>query len=516
MCWKEWKEHFDERALSKEIWYKTIQPALSRGPWFVDTGLSRQEVITAHRLRSGHIPLNRIGFLMKKFDSPLCTECDQVEDTYHVLMECVRIETERNLEGKDTVPEIMLSEVEKAITSQKKDKSPGSDNIINEYLIENKDIITPILTYIFKDVIESELIPEQWISSTIFLLHKKGSKNDINNYRPISLITNIYKNTKLFGKHLRVKRNIYTNSKAKIRLEKEGKEIKIGRGVRQGEPVSPKLFTAVLEEIFRQLNWEQSGITINGENLSHLRFADDIIIFAQTKDDLEGMINDLDRESRKVGLNMNTQKTKVMTNGTEEPIYVLGNAIEYVDEYVYLGQIISLKDLTSKEVEKRIGNAWKRFWSLREIFKNEEISMAIKRKLFNTCIVPILTYGCQTWSLTKAQTKKLETCQNAMNRSMMGKKLSDKIRITTIKNYTKTNNVTVIIKKLKWKWAGHTVRGHEKWSKILMNWYTGYMKRKRGRSFQRWVDEIKAVAGNTWTRKARDRQMWRQLEEAFA
>lgn len=497
-----------------------------------------------------------------------------------------------DLEGEDTVPEIMLTEVEKAITSQKKDKAPGSDNITNEYLIANKDIITPILTYIFEDVIESELIPEQWTSSTIILLHKKGSKDDINNYRPISLITNIYKvfakvilnriskvldenqpreqagfrsgystldhiyvvkqileksreyNTTFYccfvdyskafdtleheaiwkalknqgveKKYIRMLRNIYTNSKAKIRLEKEGKEIKLGRGVRQGDPVSPKLFTAVLEEIFRQLDWEKNGITINGEKLSHLRFADDIIIFSQTKEDLEGMINDLDRESRKVGLNMNTEKTKVMTNGTEEPIYILGNAIEYVDEYIYLGQIISLKDLTSKEVERRIGNAWKRFWSLREIFKNKETSMAIKRKLFNICIVPVLTYGCQTWSLTKAQTKKLETCQNAMNRSMMGKKLSDKMRTTTIKKYTKTNNVTVIIKKLKWKWAGHTVRGQEKWSKTLMNWYTGYMKRKRGRPFQRWVDEIKAVAGNTWTRKARDRQMWRQLEEAFA
>lgn len=75
-----------------------------------------------------------------------------------------------------------------------------------------------------------------------------------------------------------------------------------------------------------------------------------------------------------------------------------------------------------------------------EIFKNEEISMAIKRKLFNTCIVPVLTYGCQIWSLTEAQSKKLETYQNATNRSIMGKKLSDKIRTTAIKNSSRNSN----------------------------------------------------------------------------
>lgn len=57
---------------------------------------------------------------------------------------------------------------------------------------------------------------------------------------------------------------------------------------------------AVLEEIFWQLNCKQNGIVINVENLSHLRFANDSIIFSQTKEDLEGIINYLDRDSRKI------------------------------------------------------------------------------------------------------------------------------------------------------------------------------------------------------------------------
>ncbi|XP_013144899.1 PREDICTED: uncharacterized protein LOC106108016 [Papilio polytes] len=93
--------------------------------------------------------------------------------------------------------------------------------------------------------------------------------------------------------------------------------------------------------------------------------------------------------------------------------------------------------------------------------------------------------------------------------------LSDKIRISNIKKHTRTKDATIVAKKLKWKWAGHTIRGEEKWSKLLMNWYTKHKKRKRGRPYTRWVDEIKAAAGSAWSRTAKNRKLWSNMEEAF-
>lgn len=492
------------------------------------------------------------------------------------------------------LPDIMHEEIEKAVRTQKPDKAPGSDGISNEFLILNKNHLIPILKHIFKffnQVLQTETIPYQWTTSSIVLLHKKGDKNNINNYRPISLMSNIYKifakvilsrisnildenqpreqagfrsgystldhihvikqlfekgkehnltfycsfvdyskafdtiehekiwnalkNQGVEHKYIRILKNIYSNSKAKIKLEKEGKEIKMERGVRQGDPLSPKLFTAVLEDVFRQLDWATCGLSINGENLSHLRFADDLIILSSSSNGLQAMLDDLVRESGKVGLVMNTLKTKVMTNGKEEPILVNNNPLEYVKEYIYLGQVIALADQTTKEIDRRVGNAWKQFWSLKEVMKSGGISIGIKRKLFDVSILPVLTYGCQTWALTKANIKKLETCQNSMERSMMGKRLSDRIRVDTIKEYTKTKHVTSTIKKLKWRWSGHIIRDKDKWSKSIMNWFTSHMKRKRGRPSRRWVDDIKAVAGGLWTRTAKDREEWKRLEEAF-
>ena len=60
-------------------------------------------------------------------------------------------------------------------------------------------------------------------------------------------------------------------------------KIRIKRGVRQGDTISPKLFTATLESIFRRLNWENKGVKIDGEFLSNLRLADDILLCTEQK-----------------------------------------------------------------------------------------------------------------------------------------------------------------------------------------------------------------------------------------
>jgi len=109
--------------------------------------------------------------------------------------------------------------------------------------------------------------------------------------------------------------------------------------------MSPKLFTALLEEVFKTLDWEKAGISINGDYLSNLRFADDIIEVACSPDELESKLQELSDASTKVGLKMNFSKTKVMFNQFVQPkeIKVSGKVIETVEEYIYLGQLQSRK-----------------------------------------------------------------------------------------------------------------------------------------------------------------------------
>lgn len=83
-------------------------------------------------------------------------------------------------------------------------------------------------------------------------------------------------------KYINILKNIYSNSTSRVKLDKVGEIINIKRGVRQGDPISPKLFVAVLQHVMGELSWCNKGININGKFLSHLRFADDIILFSES------------------------------------------------------------------------------------------------------------------------------------------------------------------------------------------------------------------------------------------
>ena len=106
-----------------------------------------------------------------------------------------------------------------------------------------------------------------------------------------------------------------------------------------------------MEDVFRMLDWQSKGIAINGEHLTHLRFADDIMLVSHDPDELQIMICELSAESKRAGLKINIKKTKVMmsNNLQDKTITVDGTTIEKVNSYIYLGTNITLDDETAGE-----------------------------------------------------------------------------------------------------------------------------------------------------------------------
>ena len=131
-------------------------------------------------------------------------------------------------------------------------------------------------------------------------------------------------------------------------------------------------------------------------------------------------LNTLNHESRRIGLKIHRGKTKFMTNfETTDKIKIEGIEIEKVDQYKYLGQTIVMEDRTANEVQLRIKAGWSVFGRYKEILQNKDIPMCLKTKVFNQCINPTLTYGCQTWTLTKELVHKIEICQRTMERKIL-------------------------------------------------------------------------------------------------
>ncbi|CAG9137233.1 unnamed protein product [Plutella xylostella] len=255
----------------------------------------------------------------------------------------------------------------------------------------------------------------------------------------------------------------------------------------------------------QKARWEDKGIEVGGRRLTNLRFADDIVLFAPSASTLEHMLQDLSTASLQVGLSMNRSKTKIMSNSATRKVTVDGQDIQYVNEYIYLGQLVSFENRQDKEIDRRIENAWKSYWSMKQLMKGN-LPLSLKRKLVDMCILPVLTYGAQTWSLTEHQKTRLKVCQRAMERSLLGVKLTDRVRNTILRSQTRIVDVGVETAKLKWNWAGHVCRMHpDRWAKIATEWVPGDGRRRRGRPRRRWRDDLDKF-DNNWAESAQDRR----------
>ena len=216
----------------------------------------------------------------------------------------------------------------------------------------------------------------------------------------ISAVMQTLRNQGVDEVYINILEEIYRGSTATIVLHKESNRIPIKKGVRQGDTISPMLFTACLQEVIRSLEWEQLGIRVNGEYLSNLRFADDVALLSNLENELQSMITELDRQSTMVGLKINMQKTKVMYNnlGKEQRFEIGNSALEVVKDYVYLGQVITAEPNHEAEVTRRIRMGWSAFGRHSQIMTGR-LPLSLKRQLYNCCILPVLTYGAKNWRL---------------------------------------------------------------------------------------------------------------------
>ncbi|XP_072938941.1 uncharacterized protein [Epargyreus clarus] len=488
-----------------------------------------------------------------------------------------------------------LYEIRMALKQLKNNRAPGEDGITTELLKAGGKPILIALQQLFDSVISQGIAPEAWSKSVVVLFFKKGDTSLLKNYRPIALLSHVYKvfsrviynriarrlddfqppeqagfrkgfstmdhihtlrqvvqkseeynlplcvayvdyekafdsietwavleslqRCQIDYRYIEVLKCMYKAASMTIRLhDRSTNPIQVQRGVRQGDVLSPKLFTAALEDVFKLMEWKGFGINIDGEYITHLRFADDIVIMAESLEDLNTMLNDLCDASQRVGLKMNMDKTKIMSNVhvTPMPVVVDGVTLEVVDEYVYLGQIIQMgKSNFEKEVTRRIRLGWAAFGKLRDIFSSK-IPQSLKSKMFEQCVLPVMTYGAETWSFTVGLIRRLKVAQRAMERAMLGISLRDRIRNEEIRRRTKVTDIALKIRKLKWQWAGHIVRRTDnRWGRQVLEWRPRLGKRSTGRPPTRWTDDLKRTSGNRWMQTAQDRSEWRRLGEAY-
>jgi hypothetical protein len=331
-----------------------------------------------------------------------------------------------------------------------------------------------------------------------------------------SCLIDALRDQKVKEKYIRMINHLYSEATARIQMDNQSSAtFNLGRGVKQGDPLSPKLFNCLLEYLFKNLNWKEKGIAINEKWLSNLRFADDVALFSESKDDLLAMIEDLRSISSTAGLEINMDKSKIITNTDEKEYKINATEIELVEDFKYLGKIVSFHNGHSKEVDARVSAAWRSFWGMKK-FLISDLPMYHKRKLMNSVVLPTFTYGCQTWTLSRENERKLACEQRAMERKLLKISRLDHIPNSRIREITKLTDVVTQAKQLKWNFSGHIQRlSDERWTKLIENWTPTDGKRKRGHQVKRWSDEIEEIGLGRWREKAQDRKLWKVLGATF-
>ena len=233
------------------------------------------------------------------------------------------------------------------------------------------------------------------------------------------------------GQMLEIIRSIYKNVKSRVKNKNTLSEaFSCNIGVRRGECLSPFLFAMYINDLEQEL--EENGV--NGIDLGMIKlllllYADDIVLFGATPEELQKSLSVLEEYCRRWRLNVNIDKTKILVfrKGGRLPgnlqFKYNGNIIEIVNKFCYLG-IVFTSGGSSFETQKTLsGQALKAIFTLNKYLYNlTTLSPAHILDLFDKLITPILNYAAEVWGFHTA--KSIETIHMQFCKRMLGVKQS--------------------------------------------------------------------------------------------
>lgn len=300
-------------------------------------------------------------------------------------------------------------------------------------------------------------------------------------------------------------------------------------GLRQGDALSCVLFNIVLDKCIRDSQIETTG-TIYQKSVQVLGYADDLDLIGRTFPAMEMAYLALENAARQAGLHVNMKKTKYLKaskNQSLQPqtVSVGNNTFAAVKDFVYLGSTVTEKNEISTEINRRIMAANRCYFGLRRYFRSKLLSRRTKVLLYKTLLRPVLTYGSETWVLSKKDEHRLLVFERGILRRMFGAVQEDgcwRIRYNhELYNMYSEPNIAKVVKLGRLRWLGHVERMEETRppKRLLEGKPDG--RRSRGRPKLRWLDgvehDLKNIGVRGWKQKAKNRTVWRDvLDQAKA
>ncbi|XP_073989088.1 uncharacterized protein [Rhodnius prolixus] len=320
-------------------------------------------------------------------------------------------------------------------------------------------------------------------------------------------------------------KSFYRNCRNYVRTSNLSSEVfTTTAGVRQGDSLSPLLFIIFMDDILKACQNKTKNFQLGYRNLqpvtfSSLIYADDLVLIADSQAKLQHNINVWVEELEKKNMEVNLEKSKTMVVCRTEKrhkIRIKGKTLEQVGVYKYLGVLISSDGRVKDELNSRCAASGKLFQAINKKFVSKrEVSKQTKLRIFNSIYLPTLTYGCESWALTKNSKNRIQAAEMRYLRRVEGKTRRDRVRNTTIRSNLGCEAVVERIMRTQLRWFGHMNRMED--TRHPKRAYEARCsgKRPRGRRRTTWSDNVTeslnrtGITVNKAKTMARDRDGWK-------
>ena len=129
---------------------------------------------------------------------------------------------------------------------------------------------------------------------------------------------------------------------------------------------------------------------------------------AESEEELKSLLMKVKDKSKKVGLKLNIQKTKTMASGPITSWEVDGETVKTVSDFIFLGSKITADGDCSHEIKRRLLLGRKVMTNLCSILKSKGITLPTKVRLVKAMVFPVVMYGCESWTIKKAEHQKID------------------------------------------------------------------------------------------------------------
>jgi hypothetical protein len=238
--------------------------------------------------------------------------------------------------------------------------------------------------------------------------------------------------------------------------------VNVGTGIRQGDSLSPFLFNLIMDEIVGEIKLLRKGYRLGEQLIDIVCYADDAVIFAENEADLQSLLHAFNRASQKYNMIISVAKTKSLVFARSPincNISVDGLLVEQVPKFRYLGVDLCGQTDLPTEIVGQINKAAAISGCLRNcIWKNPDMKISSKIKIYKTCVRPIMTYGIESRADTTITKNALRVSEMKTLRSIAGKTLRDRIRNTRVREICEVEDIVRWGRQRRRFWYAHVRR----------------------------------------------------------